>query len=190
MRRLKQSTLKAVAWPAVAGQRLHKVQKLILNHKIMICKVGESQLQYVVRKTGRKPVQCKCKSCQTQCHAPCLGTPQDILRLIDAGYGDRLTTTEWAAGVIMGCTTHIVRMVQARIDGGWCTFFHDGLCELHDLGLKPTEGRLSHHSIKLENWIPKKSISWNVARLWEEPSCQHIVEKIYNAINSKPIISR
>lgn len=112
-------------------------------------RIGESQLQRIIRKTGRKPIQCKCKLCQQQCHTPCLGTPQDILKLIKAGYADRLSWTDWAAGIIMGCTDHVVGMVQATAEGDWCTFFHDGLCELHDKGLKPTEGRLSHHSMRL-----------------------------------------
>lgn len=37
---------------------------------------------------------------------------------------------------------------------------------LHDRGLKPTEGRLSHHSIKLDNFVPKKSLAWLVAKEW------------------------
>lgn len=130
----------------------------------------ESQLHRIIRKTGRKPSQCKCKLCQEQCHQPCLGTPQDIERLIDAGYANRLAVTEWAAGMIMGCCPGPITMVQAKKEkDGWCTFFHDGLCELHDKGLKPTEGRLSHHSLKADQWSRKKSISWNVAKEWLLP---------------------
>ena len=77
-------------------------------------KTGESQLQRIIRKTGRKPIQCKCKQCQQQCHAPCLGTPQDILKLIKAGYADRLEWTDWIGGVIMGRTDHAIGMVQAK----------------------------------------------------------------------------
>lgn len=130
----------------------------------------ESQLHRIMRKTGRKPTQCKCKLCQEQCHQPCLGTPQDILGLIDAGYADRLTPTAWVAGMVMGVCPAPVPMVQARLEeDGWCTFFKDGLCELHDKGLKPTEGRLSHHTIRADNWSPKRSISWHVAREWLLP---------------------
>lgn len=57
-------------------------------------------------------------------------------------------------------------MIQAKVGNGWCTFYHDGKCELHDKGLKPTEGKLSHHTIKLDNWDPKRSISWLVAKEW------------------------
>ena len=127
-----------------------------------------------------KPSQCKCKLCQQQCHTPCLGTPNDILRLIEAGYKDRLEPTIWGAGMVMGTTDHPIPMIQAKIEGEWCTFFHDGLCELHNLGLKPTEGKLSHHSMTLERWTPKKSLSLNVAKTWEENDEK--VEKILSAL--------
>lgn len=147
--------------------------------------IGLNEFQDISRKTGMKPSQCKCKLCQQQCHTPCLGTPNDILRLIEAGYKDRLEPTIWGAGMVMGTTDHPIPMVQARIEarigGAWCTFFHDGLCELHDKGLKPTEGKLSHHSMTLERWTPKKSLSWNVAKTWEENDDK--VEKILSAFN-------
>ena len=128
--------------------------------------IDETPLQRIIRKTGRKPVQCKCRLCKQQCHTPCLGTPQDILKLIESGYKDRLAPTEWLVGMIMGVIDMPVPMIQAKQEGDWCTFYKDGLCELHDAGLKPTEGRLSHHSIRLDNFKPSKSIAWNVAKEW------------------------
>lgn len=129
--------------------------------------IGESTLHYIMRKSGRKPCECSCDKCKSQCHTPCLGTPEDIERLIKAGYGDRLALTEWAAGVLMGLCDEPIQMIQARLEeNGWCTFYHDGKCELHDKGLKPTEGRLSHHSLKRDNYNPKKSLSWLIAKEW------------------------
>lgn len=93
--------------------------------------------------------------------------PEDIGRLIEAGYEDRLAATEWRAGIVLGVTDKVVNMVQARReDNGWCTFFHDGKCELHDKGLKPTEGKLSHHSLRLDNFNPKRALSWLIAKEW------------------------
>lgn len=143
---------------------------------------GESQLQRIIRKTGHKPIQCKCKLCQQQCHTPCLGTPQDILKLIKAGYADRLSWSDWTVGIIMGVTDHVVGMVQATVNVEWCTFFNNGLCELHDKGLKPTEGRLSHHSTQIENFLPKKSISWNVAKEWEDEDNAPVLQEIYDEL--------
>lgn len=130
--------------------------------------LGESALSYIMRKSGRKPSVCNCEKCQSQCHTPCLGTPEDIMKLIEAGYGCRLASTMWVAGMIMGVTDRPVEMIQAiKEPTGFCTFFHDGKCELHDLGLKPTEGKLSHHSTKIDNFNPKKSLSWLIAKEWK-----------------------
>ena len=129
--------------------------------------IKESAQARIVRKTGRKPCECKCSKCKSQCHTPCLGTPEDIKRLIEAGYSDRLKITFWAVGMIMGVSSSPIPMVQATVgENGFCAFFQDGLCELHDKKLKPTEGRLSHHTITAENFKVSKSLSWNVAKEW------------------------
>lgn len=113
----------------------------------------ESTFQKIIRKTGRKPISCKCQLCKNQCVvSPCLGTPQDIENIIDAGYADRIKDTSWATGIVMGWNTEIISMYQAEFTPTGCTFLSiTGQCELHDKGLKPTEGRLSHHTIKVDN---------------------------------------
>ena len=145
----------------------------------------ESSLQRILRKTGRRPIECKCQKCKQQCKTPCLGTPEDILRLIKAGYKERLAITHWWVGIARGKLDFPVIMIQARQEeNGYCTFFHDGLCELHDLGLKPTEGRLSHHSITKENFKFGKSLSWNVAKEWMDMRNGEIVEEIIRHMTS------
>lgn len=145
----------------------------------------ETSLQRIMRKTGRKPIECKCQKCKQQCKTPCLGTPEDILRLINAGYKERLAITHWWVGIARGKLDFPVIMIQARQEeNGYCTFYHDGLCELHDLGLKPTEGRLSHHSITKENFKFGKSLSWNVAKEWMDMRNGEIVEEIIRHMTS------
>ena len=145
----------------------------------------ETSLQRIMRKTGRKPIECKCQKCKQQCKTPCLGTPEDILRLINAGYKERLAVTHWWVGIARGKLDFPVIMIQARQEeNGYCTFYHDGLCELHDLGLKPTEGRLSHHSITKENFRFGKSLSWNVAKEWMDMRNGDIVEEIIRHMTS------
>ena len=145
----------------------------------------ETSLQRIMRKTGRKPIECKCQKCKQQCKTPCLGTPEDILRLIKAGYKERLAITHWWVGIARGKLDFPVIMIQARQEeNGYCTFFHDGLCELHDLGLKHTEGRLSHHSITKENFKFGKSLSWNVAKEWMDMRNGEIVEEIIRHMTS------
>lgn len=128
--------------------------------------IRETSLQRIMRKTGRAPIQCKCNQCKNQCHTPCLGTPEDIEKIIDAGYSDRLVLTQWAAGILMGVINVPVPMIQPVAGNEYCAFFENGLCILHDKDLKPTEGRLSHHTIKKDNFKPSMSIAWNVAKEW------------------------
>lgn len=155
-------------------------------------KVKLSPLQRIMIKTGRKPIECRCNLCKRQCHTPCLGTPHDILRLMDAGYTSRLVRTTWLAGILMGITKKSITLIQPEcLDGAFngstdiganshCTFQReDGLCELHDKGLKPTEGRLSHHSMKIDNWKPSKSISWAVVQEWLDPQNADVVNEVF-----------
>lgn len=118
--------------------------------------------------------------------APCLGTPEDIEKIIDAGYGERIMSTAWGAGIMMGVNNQVIEMYQAEQRSSGCTFFKDGLCELHDLGLKPTEGKLSHHSITTENTVKTKGLSWNVAKEWLDPINAPTIARITNKLNEKP----
>lgn len=148
---------------------------------------NESPFEKIIRKTGRKPVSCKCELCKNQCRSnPCLGTPQDIEKIIDAGYADRIFLTDWAAGIMMGVTNEVIEMYQPEYDDNKksCTFFNNGLCDLHDKGLKPTEGKLSHHSHKADNFNPKKSLAWNVAKTWIAPENSETIKRIYEKKNT------
>jgi len=148
----------------------------------------ESTFAKIIRKTGRKPVSCKCNDCKKQCTvSPCLGTPDDIEKIIDAGYGDKVFPTDWAAGILMRVTEDIVPMFQLEYDvqKGHCVLFENGLCKLHDLGLKPTEGKLSHHSTKVDNFVPKKSLGWAVAKEWLNPDNAETVLRIASKLSKK-----
>lgn len=83
---------------------------------------------------------CTCDKCKNMCEVPCIGTPKDIEAIIDAGYADRLKETMWP----------------------------DGLCELHDRGLKPTEGVLASCKVVEEDNVPTygTSVLRAVAHEW------------------------
>lgn len=140
----------------------------------------ETTIGKIIRKTGRKPVSCKCAMCKEQCRrAPCLGTPQDIWALIEAGYEDKLEVTGWSVGMILGRLPFPIPMVQAILTENGCVFFENGLCILHELGLKPTEGKLSHHTITEENFKFSKNLSWNVAREWIDTRNVATIAKVF-----------
>lgn len=141
---------------------------------------NETTVEKIIRITGREPVSCKCSRCKAQClRSPCLGTPQDILKLIEAGYKDRLGVTVWSVGMLIGAIPFPIPMVQPMQTNEGCAFLKDGLCILHDLGLKPTEGRLSYHTITYESFEFSRSLSWNVARTWLEPKNAVAIVRIF-----------
>jgi len=134
----------------------------------------------IIKLTGREPSECKCQRCQQQCKTPCLGTPDDILNLLNAGYRKQLSFTVWAVGLYLGVYPNIIPMIQAEKTSNGCAFLKDGLCSIHHTGLKPTEGKLSHHTITAENLDFKQSLAWNVAKEWlsedNDQTIAHIVQ--------------
>ena len=125
---------------------------------------------------------------------PCLGTPHDILALIDAGYADKVCYTEWAAGIRLGHISQPIPMVQIKSTNnakhdGCCVFFNDGNCDLHDNGLKPTEGKLSHHEVSVRELQKEYNLTYQVAKEWAKREnfsvineivrklCKHLKEK-------------
>lgn len=131
----------------------------------------------IMRNTGRRPVECQ--RCREQYRTPRLATPDDILRLIEKGYADKLAISCWMVGVVTGKLPAPIPMVQAKQTENGCVFFRDGLCELHGQGLKPTEGKLSHHVPSPENFIFEFSLAWNVAREWNHPANLEKVLKVF-----------
>jgi hypothetical protein len=140
---------------------------------------AENETAKIIRKTGRKPVQCKCLGCKSQCaKVPCLGTPTDILKLIEAGHRERIFPTDWWAGMAMGSFDRPIPMYQLENTPTGCVLFKEGLCTIHHSGLKPTEGKLSHHSHKPETFNKHKSLSLHVAKTWLDPDNKDVIAKI------------
>lgn len=131
----------------------------------------ESTYERIMRQSGTRPSDCSCHQCQMMCRFPCIGTPEDIERIVDAGYADRLMPTDWLVGKLAGLCDSPIAMLQAEQRNGWCTFFHNGLCELHDKNLKPTEGRLTRHDDRLtfKDQPLTDNVTWLVAKEWIEP---------------------
>ena len=103
----------------------------------------------------REPPTCTCDRCKHCCLIPCWGTPEQVRAIIDAGFGDRLSVTfdlgkrvVWilipADKARAGQYAPPFSSMSAEVGG--CTFWDsEGLCHLHNAGLKPAEGRLAHH---------------------------------------------
>jgi hypothetical protein len=93
----------------------------------------------------RKITECSCFACKTMCvNSPCMGTPEDISKIIDAGHGDRLMLTVWTDEKTGNQLPAIAPVKGPK----GCVFQNqDGLCDLHASGLKPTEGKLAIHDM-------------------------------------------
>ena len=138
--------------------------------------------QKIARKTGKKPSSCSCKDCASMCVTACLGTPQDILRLVESGYTHRIKLTYWMVGMVLGELDFPIEMYQLEEtkDKG-CSMLVNDKCTLHDAGLKPTEGYLSSSHEPAISF--EKSLFWNVAKEWIEPKNKFIISQIKKAVD-------
>lgn len=131
-----------------------------------------TELEQVMSITGAKQSNCSCKTCVDMCHrAPCLGTPQDIINLVNNGYIGYLAHTEWAAlNEILDADMPSIHMIQIAFDEekGKCSLLSDdNKCLLHESGLKPTEGKLATCNIK-EALSRKVFVTAHIATRWTE----------------------
>lgn len=138
---------------------------------------------------------CTCDKCKNMCEVPCIGTPKDIEAIIDAGYADRLKETMWMVGYL-AVKEKPIAMIQPTEKDGWCVFRRpDGLCELHDRGLKPTEGVLASCKVVKEDNVPtyETSVLRAVAHEWVMAAkraeiCERYDKKIRQAEAEKKIM--
>lgn len=130
-----------------------------------------------ITNTKYTPNECDCERCSRMCRAPCCGTPGDIKKLIEAGYAKRLMLDDLPSGP---------DMIKPALKGSegeeapWevssekgCTFWKKGKCELHDLNLKPTQGKLVHHSFNREQYEGVEEI---IRDSWETPEAGNVIE--------------
>lgn len=118
---------------------------------------------------------CSCERCRRMCEErPCWPTPAEAIALLDAGRGSSLMLDYWSGGfpspedefpdsvdilgpAIVGCEGRGAPFWP----GGRCTFLsQQGLCSLHDRGLKPAEGRKAGH-------VTPDGLHKAVARTWD-----------------------
>jgi hypothetical protein len=142
-----------------------------------------TELEKIETLSGLNNHSCSCGQCVNMCKtAPCIGTPQDILNIINAGYRDKVALTQWRAGVKYGLPE--LHMVAPIYDDqrGACVFLNKwGLCDLHDRGLKPTEGKLAN--CKVDRVAPGKyPPAWIVAALWDSPGEAKTISLIFTAL--------
>ena len=137
----------------------------------------------------RVPTACSCEACKNMCHRPCWPTPAEAHALMDAGFAARLMADYWSAadhdirilcGALKGCEGHAAPYLPESEEG--CTFWNaQGLCDLHDLGLKPLEGRLAIHGAP----TTRRSLHEEVALLWDNEEGRAAVDRWWQARNEE-----
>lgn len=119
------------------------------------------------------------------CHrTPCLGTPEEMLAIKNAGFGDRLIVIRIYDTFMLSPDSieSRDRFNYWQIEGRCKFLTSKGLCQLHDLGLKPIEGRAAIHDGG-EVSHPKAFISdqrmfrEGLARSWRRPLGQAIIKQ-------------
>ena len=141
----------------------------------------------IAKQVGKQPISCNCDKCKQMCQrTPCLGTPQDILAIIEAGYVDKVCYTEWAAGIVLGHIKEPIPMVQIKTKDGnrdnSCVFYNDGQCDLHESGLKPTEGKLAHHEVDAIELRPEYNLTYQVAIEWTKIENNEVINEILEKV--------
>lgn len=125
---------------------------------------------------------CSCPSCISMCRRPCWPTPDDVRALISAGEAGKLMLDYWIgdfSGYVHERRTYVVCPANPGYEGrlasdyGFeflgCTFQKNDLCELHERGLKPTEGRAAHHERE------QPDLHGSVARYWDTDDGREVI---------------
>jgi hypothetical protein len=117
------------------------------------------------------------------CTRPCFGTVKDIQKLIDAGYGEKLTL-DFHCGKNPDAIIFILTPALKGHEGKatpyipcsklGCTFYRYGKCDLHRSGLKPTGGKLAIHDNKFDR---DNTLSNEISEMWNSEEGRTLVEK-------------
>lgn len=132
-----------------------------------------------------KETECSCKQCRAMCKRPCFGTPEDIQKIIDAGFGDRLmldhhcgldpdNDVSLLCPALKGSESKNAPYVPSSEKG--CTFWKYGKCELHNLKLKPLQGRIAIHD-GIDEFEDGKSTGDHISELWNTDEGRNLVKK-------------
>ncbi len=144
-----------------------------------------SALEQLLASTGLKPSECSCRVCRQKCtEMVCLGTPDDIVRLINAGYTLLLRRVMMKVVMVHQRRVMDVGMIQLMSDDNGCALFKDGHCIVHHLGLKPTEGRYYLHPRNHKEETLMGVLTLAVAMEWLNDNNRRKVEYCFSKLSS------
>jgi len=130
------------------------------------------------KSTLMKEFICDCAECQDLCkRVPCMGTPKEIQAIIAKGYAypNHLIVSHDNDPIL---EFTVVRPRGSRTDNptqGACVFYKNGKCVLHDVGLKPVEGRVAIH----DRSTPRL-LYHHLKRAWNTKLGRQLIQAISN----------
>ena len=131
-----------------------------------------------------KEYVCQCKKCISCCeNRPCWPTPQEAKKLIENKFGKQLMLDYWEDDENIYIVSPAIKRYEGRhapyTPKGKCTFLDsNNLCKLHDLGLKPLEGKVSGCKKSYPN------LHHDVAMLWDSNEGRKVVELWKTRLNN------
>lgn len=140
--------------------------------------------EVIEKKLGIPKTNCSCDECANMCKtAPCMGTPKEINKLIDLGYKPFLQVSVSCTGWQHGFFHPPITSVQFRSKpDGSCAMFNNGLCAIHNKGIKPSEGMLAHHDYPVRDF--ERSAHWEVMKMWCVDENQKLIEDIFKKMSN------
>ena len=122
--------------------------------------------------------ECSCDKCKGMCkRRPCWGTPDEMEKVINTEFVDRLMIDYWAdleGDIKIVCPA--IKGYEKRCAPFWPTgqcslFTPGGLCPLHNLGLKPIEGRVASCITSEDD-----SLHGEIAEMWDTEKGRSVVQ--------------
>lgn len=98
----------------------------------------------ILKQCNAKVSNCCCDVCKSMCYqCPCIGTPLEMQNIVQAGFHRDVMITKLANPIVINKYGHPITILAINFDEkkGHCSMLENGLCKLHNLGLKPLEGR-------------------------------------------------
>lgn len=118
-------------------------------------------------------------------HRPCWGTPEEAENIMNAGLGSNLMLDYWVGETDTYMATPAIIGYQGENAPFWpegrCAFLKDGLCSLHDKGLKPLEGRTAdckHNGLSREEYNLKHGlVREHIVTQWQTEKGKEVLER-------------
>lgn len=136
-----------------------------------------------LNKLGLFEVSCDCEKCQNMCKGPCCGSIEDMKKIIEAGYGDRLMLDDVPGPLnqqdelkpaLKGYEGKVAPWHLSSEEG--CTFWKKGKCELHESGLKPIGGKVAIHSDECPTAMEELDFTKVFEDEWKRQEAKELIE--------------